>query len=267
MDPLATNYNVNACINDLIVIGADPVFFLDYVATSSMDPDVVETVVVGIANACHDVGCALIGGETSEMPGVFSGNNFDLSGFVVGAVESEQMLRPMENIKVGDSLIGIPSNGLHTNGYSLVRHVFGLSDNPERLSEYLPELGETLGEALLRPHPSYYKMLKPVFPISKGIAHITGGGLYENMPRMLPPGLAGRFDASLWESPGVFDIIQREGGIDIEEMYRVYNMGLGMVVVCDPEETTTILANVEGSVLVGDVIKEMESGRVLIENK
>ena len=258
---------VNACINDLIVIGADPLFFLDYVATSSMDPDVVETVVVGIANACHDVGCALIGGETSEMPGVFSGNNFDLSGFVVGAVESEQMLRPMENIKVGDSLIGVPSNGLHTNGYSLVRHVFGLADNPERLSEYLPELGETLGEALLRPHPSYYKMLKPVFPISKGIAHITGGGLYENMPRMLPPGLAGRFDASLWESPGVFDIIQREGGIDIEEMYRVYNMGLGMVVVCDPEETTTILANVEGSVLVGDVIKKMESGRVLIENK
>ena len=128
-------------------------------------------------------------------------------------------------------------------------------------------MGETLGEALLRPHPSYYKILKPVFPISKGIAHITGGGLYENMPRMLPPGLAGRFDASLWESPGVFDIIQREGGIDIEEMYRVYNMGLGMVVVCDPKETTTILANVEGSVLVGDVIKEMESGRVLIENK
>ena len=258
---------VNACINDLIVIGADPLFFLDYVATSNMDPDIVETVVVGIANACQDVGCALIGGETSEMPGVFSGDNFDLSGFVVGAVESEQMLKPMENIKVGDSLIGVPSNGLHTNGYSLVRHVFELHANPARLSEYLSELGETLGEALLRPHPSYYKMLKPVFQMSKGIAHITGGGLYENMPRMLPPGLAARFDASLWESPAVFDIIRKQGGIDIEEMYRVYNMGLGMVVVCDPDEVNAILASVEGSVFAGEVIVEMGGGRVLIDNK
>ena len=257
---------VNACVNDLIVIGADPLFFLDYVATSVMDPNIVETVVIGIANACQEVGCALIGGETSEMPGVFSDDNFDLSGFVVGAVEAEQMLTPMENIKEGDTLIGIPSNGLHTNGYSLVRHVFQLHANRTILSEYVQELGETLGEALLRPHPSYYSILKPVFQMSKGIAHITGGGLYENMPRMLPSGLAVRFDASLWESPPVFQLIQKQGGIDIEEMYRVYNMGLGMVVVCEPEETNTILGSVKGSLVTGEVVIDTGSGRVLIEN-
>ena len=176
------------------------------------------------------------------------------------------MLTPMENIKEGDTLIGIPSNGLHTNGYSLVRHVFQLHANRTILSEYVQELGETLGEALLRPHPSYYSILKPVFQMSKGIAHITGGGLYENMPRMLPSGLAVRFDASLWESPPVFQLIQKQGGIDIEEMYRVYNMGLGMVVVCEPEETNTILGSVKGSLVTGEVVTDTGSGRVLIEN-
>ena len=158
---------VNACINDLIVVGAEPLFFLDYIATSQMIPSVVETIVGGISEACKNVGCALIGGETSEMPGVFNESNFDISGFVVGAVEADQMLDPINTSKAGDLLIGLPSNGLHTNGYSLVRHVFNLPNDLDILEEKIIESGETLGQALLKPHPSYYEDLKKVFPLVK----------------------------------------------------------------------------------------------------
>jgi len=256
---------VNACVNDLIVIGADPMFFLDYIATSRLDPVVLETIVEGIAGACQAVGCALIGGETSEMPGVFAADNMDLSGFVVGVVEADQMLRPLEKIEVGDALIGVPSNGLHTNGYSLVRHVFGLNHDASPLKEYIVELGETLGESLLRPHPSYYKKLRPIFGLSKGIAHITGGGLHENVPRMLPEGLGARFNSSKWEIPQVFKLLQHRGSIDIDEMYRVFNMGLGMVVACEPEKASGILSTVEGSVLAGEVIETTDAcDRVIV---
>ena len=256
---------VNACVNDLIVIGADPLFFLDYVATSSMDPEVVETIVSGISKSCQNVSCALIGGETSEMPGVFAGNNIDLSGFVVGVVEEDEMLRPLDTIQSGDTLIGVPSNGLHTNGYSLVRHVFGLDQDHSLLFEYFEELGETLEEALLRPHPSYYSELKNIFKHVKGIAHITGGGLYENVPRMLPEGLTARFELSNLEKPSIFDLIQNRGAIQIDEMYRVFNMGVGMVIACESDQIELITSQVPNSEVVGEVGHSKTDGKVTIK--
>ena len=258
---------VNACVNDLIVVGAEPLFFLDYIATSKLVPEVVESIVTGISEACKNVGCALIGGETSEMPGVFKEGKFDISGFVVGAVEADQMLNPLDTISKGDLLIGLPSNGLHTNGYSLVRHVFNLENDLGILKQRLNKSRETLGEALLKPHPSYYHDLKSVFPDSKGIAHITGGGLYENMPRILPTDIEAQFDASLWDVPAVFEFIRKNGSIDSNEMYRVFNMGLGMVIVCAPENASRILKNVSNAILVGELKQKSSDNRVKIENK
>jgi len=201
------------------------------------------------------------------MPGVFKEGKFDISGFVVGAVEADQMLNPLDTISEGDLLIGLPSNGLHTNGYSLVRHVFNLENDLGILKRQLNESGETLGEALLKPHPSYYHDLKSVFPYSKGIAHITGGGLYENMPRILPTGIEAEFDASLWDLPAVFEFIRKTGSIDSNEMYRVFNMGLGMVIVCAPEKSSRILKNVPNAKLVGELKQKSSNNRVKIENK
>ena len=246
---------VNACVNDIIVVGADPLFFLDYIATSRMVPQTVETIVTSIAGACSEVDCALIGGETAEMPGVFSADNFDLSGFVVGAVELEDMLHPFDTIIPGDALIGIPSDGLHTNGYSLVRHVFRLDVDFAILKTYVDELGQTLGEALLRPHPSYYHSLKPLFNLSKGVAHITGGGLFENVPRMLSARVAAKFYPSNWNTPPIFNIIQNQGSIDTAEMYRVYNMGLGMVVACASEHVSNFTSSIDNAVVVGEIVR------------
>ena len=258
---------VNACINDVIVVGASPLFFLDYIATSKMNPEVVNTVVSGIAEACKEVNCALIGGETSEMPGVFADNNFDISGFIVGIVEEQDMLRPHDNIEPGNMVIGLPSNGLHTNGYSLVRHIFELDKNPQPLFNEIQELGCTLAQALLAPHPSYYEALKPVLRLSKGIAHITGGGLYENVPRILPDSLGVVFDSSSWQKPRIFNHIEKAGNVAIEEMYRVFNMGLGMVIICDSKDVGSVLATVPESLVVGEVISESDqSRRVSIKN-
>lgn len=250
---------VNAGVNDIIVVGADPLFFLDYIATSRMVPETVEMIVDSIAEACSEVDCALIGGETAEMPGVFSGDNFDLSGFIVGAVELEDMLHPLDAIMPGDALIGIPSNGLHTNGYSLVRHVFRLDLDLTILNTYVDELGETLGEALLKPHPSYYHSLKPLFNVSKGIAHITGGGLYENVPRMLSEKVAAKLYPLNWNTPAIFKIIQNQGSIDIAEMYRVYNMGLGMVVACAPEHVSDFTSSIDNAIIVGEIVRAHDS--------
>ena len=225
---------VNACINDVIVVGASPLFFLDYIATSKMNPEVVNTVVSGIAEACKEVNCALIGGETSEMPGVFADNNFDISGFIVGIVEEQDMLRPHDNIEPGNMVIGLPSNGLHTNGYSLVRHIFELDKNPQPLFNEI---------------------------------HITGGGLYENVPRILPDSLGVVFDSSSWQKPRIFNHIEKAGNVAIEEMYRVFNMGLGMVIICDSKDVGSVLATVPESLVVGEVISESDqSRRVSIKN-
>ena len=254
---------VNACVNDVIVCGAKPILFLDYINMSVLRPDVVTTLVEGMARACAEVGCALIGGETAEMPGVFSGDSFDVSGFVLGAVERSDMV-DTSRIAAGDALIGLPSNGLHTNGYSLVRYIYGLDSDPAPLDEYRPELGETLGDALLRPHPPYYNRLKPIFGMVKGIAHITGGGLIENVPRMLPDGVGARFDTSSWPVPRIFTEIQEDGGISRDEMYRVFNMGLGMVLVCDQERVRDVLAALPDAFEVGETAPDTGKGRVIL---
>ncbi|HJO83190.1 MAG TPA: phosphoribosylformylglycinamidine cyclo-ligase [SAR202 cluster bacterium] len=254
---------VNACINDVIVCGAAPIFFLDYINMSKLRPDVVEMLVAGMAKACSNVNCALIGGETAEMPGVFAGDNFDVSGFVVGAVERSEMIDP-STIREGDVLIGLPSNGLHTNGYSLVRRVYDLEHDAAPLSEHRAELGETLGEALLRSHPPYHAALKPVYSFAKGIAHITGGGLIENVPRMLPDGIAARFDTSSWPALPIFSLIQEDGGIHHDEMFRVFNMGLGMVLVCDPSEADRVLELTPDAMVVGEVVEAGAGGEAVV---
>ncbi|HHZ63589.1 MAG TPA: phosphoribosylformylglycinamidine cyclo-ligase [Dehalococcoidia bacterium] len=256
---------VNACINDVIVCGARPIFFLDYINMSSLCPDVVEELLGGMAQACQEVNCALIGGETAEMPGVFAEGNFDVSGFVVGVVEKSEMIDPT-TISHGDVLIGVPSNGLHTNGYSLVRHVYGLDTDPAPLREHRPELGETLGDALLRPHPPYLDALAPVFSRVKGIAHITGGGLIENVPRMLPDDVTARFDTRAWPFPPIFNTIQEDGGIPRDEMYRVFNMGLGMVLVCDPSEVDAVVNLVPDSMIVGEVFSSSGDEQVVLQS-
>ena len=255
---------VNACVNDVIVSGAKPILFLDYINMSVLRAEVALALVDGMARACAAVGCSLIGGETAEMPGVFADGAFDVSGFVLGAVERSEIIDG-STIKAGDAIIGVPSNGLHTNGYSLVRRVYGLDDDPAPLFAHRAELGETLADALLRPHPPYYNALRPAFGLAKGIAHITGGGLVENVPRILPEGLSARFDASSWRIPPIFPLIQRDGGIADDEMFRVFNMGIGMIIVCEnarADETASLIPN---AALVGEVAADDGGGRVVVE--
>jgi phosphoribosylformylglycinamidine cyclo-ligase len=256
---------VNACVNDLIVVGATPLFFLDYIATSRMNPDIVTTIVESIAITCLESECALIGGETAEMPGVFTEGNFDISGFIVGVVESEDMLRPHDNIQTGDVLIGVPSNGLHTNGYSLVRHIFNLDQDVSILSEYMSELGDTLGKTLLIPHRSYFDMFREIYKDVKGIAHITGGGLYENIPRMLPDKCSAILYSSDWTVPAIFKVIQEHGTIDEKEMFRVFNMGLGMVIACDSSKVGKITNHIPDAVIVGEIVESNGKPSVIIK--
>ena len=256
---------VSACINDVIVCGAKPLFFLDYVAVGKLVPSCVEALLEGMAHACREVGCALIGGETAQMPGLYAEGDFDLAGFVVGVVEKSAILDP-STIGEGDVLLGIPSNGLHTNGYSLVRHILGL-DEPESsalLRVYQPELGQTLGEALLAPHRSYYNMVRPVFPLLRGMAHITGGGLVENVPRVLPEGLAARLDAATWEAPPIFSLLQEMSDISRDEMYRVFNMGLGMVLVCEEATVSEVISMSPEARVVGEVVRAEGDRRVIL---
>ncbi|MXY47147.1 MAG: phosphoribosylformylglycinamidine cyclo-ligase [Chloroflexi bacterium] len=248
---------VNACINDIIVCGAEPLFFLDYLAVGVLENEVVEALIAGMARACEQASCALIGGETAQMPGLYADGDFDMAGFVVGAVERDAILDGSD-IRPGDTVIGIPSNGLHTNGYSLVRHALGLDDDPSALNEVIPELGEgvTLGDALLMPHPSYVEAVRPVLPVIKGMAHITGGGLVENVPRILPEGTAARFDSSAWRIPPIFTLLQERAAISREEMYRVFNMGIGMALVCDHAEVDAVLEVLSDAEVVGEVMED-----------
>ena len=184
---------VNHCINDIFTCGARPLFFLDYIAMSKLEEQKVTGLVKGVADACLNSGCALIGGETAELPGVYPEGEFDLVGFIVGAMEKENII-DSSSIKQGDALLGIASSGIHTNGYSMVRHVFNLDENPSAIDTRYPELSRTLGEELLEPHRCYYPLLNPILPLIKGMAHITGGGFFENVPRVLPNNLGARFD-------------------------------------------------------------------------
>ena len=254
---------VNACVNDVVVCGARPLFFLDYLALAELDQPVVEALIRGMARACSEVGCALIGGETAQMPGLYARGDFDMAGFVVGAVERDRILDG-STIAAGDVLIGLPSNGLHTNGYSLVRHVLGLEDDRSPLFEEVPELGKTLGEALLVPHPSYCAAVADALPSLKGMAHITGGGLIENVPRVLPEGTAARFDTSTWPLSPVFTLLQERSSISRDEMYRVFNMGLGMVLICDPSAADEVIRQVPDARAVGEVFASAAAVRVVL---
>jgi phosphoribosylformylglycinamidine cyclo-ligase len=223
---------VNHCVNDILVQGARPLFFLDYLATGRLSPDVAVAVIEGMARACRLNGCALIGGETAEMPGFYADGEYDLAGFIVGVVERDRLIDG-RTIAPGDVLLGLASSGLHTNGYSLARRIvfehLGLS-----VADPVPELGTTVGEALLAPHRSYLPTLAPALESGaiKGLAHITGGGLTENLPRILPPGTAARVDRSAWRPPPIFGFLQRGGRVPDDDMYRTFNMGIGMIVVC-----------------------------------
>lgn len=254
---------VSHCVNDIFTCGAAPLFFLDYIGLGKMIPDKVEAIVSGLAQACREVGCALIGGETGEMAGLYATtDDYDLVGFVIGVVEKDKYIVG-NNISAGDAVLGLPSNGLHTNGYSLARKIFG--ETREALNKRYPELGETVGEALLKPHTCYYNQLKPLLPYIKGMAHITGGGLIDNVPRTLPDGLAVRFDSKKWDVPPIFPLIQRLGNIDRDEMYHVFNMGIGMAVICAPENVSRFTSKLPEIKVVGEVVKQAGETRIIIE--
>ena len=243
---------VNQSINDVLTSGARPLFFLDYIAMESLLPERLEALVAGMAEACREAGCALLGGETSQMSDIFKPGAFELVGFVVGAAEREALLDP-SSIKAGDLLIGLPSSGLHTNGYSLVRAIFNLEEDRSPLYKAYDELGCTLGEALLEPHRGYWPLLEPVLPLIKAMAHITGGGTEENLERVTPQGLTARVDWSSWETPPIFGIIQAAGNVDLAEMRRVFNMGVGMVLVCAAEHASDIVRALPEAWVVGEV--------------
>lgn len=245
---------VNHCVNDIFVGGADPLFFLDYIALGKMDSKVCEDLVKGMVVACKAANCALIGGETAEMPGTYKEGDVELAGFIVGAVEQDKIING-KNIVVGDVLIGVPSSGLHTNGYSLARKAFDIDNKPSVLSQRMPELGRTLGEALLEPHINYYRELKPLVPSIKGMAHITGGGFYENIPRVLPKGLGAVVNSKAWQVPPLFKMIWDKSEASKHEMYNVFNMGVGMVIFTSPENAGQMLKDVKGSMVIGRVEK------------
>jgi len=251
------------CVNDILVCGARPLFLLDYIGTGRLVPGRVEALVRGIVEACREVGCALIGGETAEMPGIYQGMDFDLVGFIVGAVERDALIDG-RTIREGDAILGLPSSGLHTNGYSLVRRVFRVEEDPGVLGRHFPELGRTLGEELLEPHRCYYNDLAPLLPHIKGMAHITGGGLLENIPRTLPEGLCARLWKGSWEVPPIFPLVQRLGQVEEGEMYRVFNMGLGMVLFVAPEEVAEVQARLPQARVVGEVVRQAGPRRVVL---
>lgn len=260
---------VNHCVNDILTCGAEPLFFLDYLATDRLIPEKVAEIVKGLAQACRETGCALIGGETAEMPGLYSPGEYDLAGFIVGVVERDRVLDGRE-IEVGDVVIALPSSGLHTNGYSLVRRVFGLTgaDLGEArgiLERRYEELGRTLGEELLEPHRCYAGALRGTLDRIKGLAHITGGGLIDNVPRILPEGTAVRLRSSRWCVPPIFGLVQRAGQVEMAEMYRVFNMGVGMIVIASAVEVDGLLAVLPGAVTVGEVVAADDGARVIID--
>ena len=253
---------INHCINDILTCGAEPLFFLDYIAMGRLNPRQVAEIVKGLSRACRDAGCALVGGETAEMPGLYAGEDYDLVGFIVGAVEKGKMITG-STISGGDALIGLPSSGLHTNGYSLVRTILDVS--PQGLKQQYPELGRSLGEELLEPHRSYYRQLKRLLPLIKGMAHITGGGFESNIPRTLPEGLAARIDTGAWLRPPIFGLIKERGNVDSDEMYRVFNMGIGMVVICSPDNVRQIIGALPRAEVIGEIIEQTGEARVIIK--
>jgi phosphoribosylformylglycinamidine cyclo-ligase len=237
---------VNHCTNDILVQGARPLFFLDYVATGKLAPEVIAAVVEGCARGCRENGCVLLGGETAEMPGFYAEGEYDIAGFIVGIVDREKVIDG-KRIEAGDVLLALPSVGLHTNGYSLARKLFFEVANFEADTR-VEELGMTVGEALLAPHQSYLRPLEGLLDVDaiKGLAHITGGGLVDNVPRILPAGVGVEITRGSWEVPPIFTLMQRLGNVPEREMMRTFNMGVGMIVVCATTDVERIRSHVEG---------------------
>ena len=249
---------VNHCVNDILVQGARPLFFLDYVATGKLAPDVVASIVEGVANGCKENGCALLGGETAEMPGFYADGEYDIAGFIVGVVDKPKVIDGAR-ITPGDALLALPSVGLHTNGYSLARKLFFEVAGYE-VDTHLDELGLTAGAALLQPHVSYLKPLDGLLDGGKikGLAHITGGGLTDNIPRILPAGTAVEIRCGSWPVLPVYHLLQRLGNVADAEMRRAFNMGVGMVIACDEHDKAAIRAHLEAQ---GEAVYEV--GRVV----
>ena len=258
---------VAMCVNDIACSGGEPLFFLDYIACGKNYPEKIATIVSGVAEGCKQSGAALVGGETAEHPGLMPEDDYDLAGFAVGVVDRKDLITG-ENIKPGDKLIGIASSGVHSNGFSLVRKVFEMTK--ESLDTYYDELGKTLGEALIEPTRIYVKALKNVKDAGvtvKGCSHITGGGFYENIPRMLPDGVKAIVKKDSYDIPPIFNLLQQTGGIEEEMMYATYNMGLGMIIVVDEADVDKAMAAIETAgdkaYLVGH-IEEGEKEAVLV---
>ncbi len=233
---------VNHCVNDILVQGAEPIFFLDYLATGKLAPAVAESVVSGMARACRDNSCALLGGETAEMPGFYKDGEYDLAGFIVGAVDRTRLINGRA-IAVGDVLVGVPSSGLHTNGYSLARRII-FDTLKLDVGSYVPELGLTVGDALLEPHRSYLPFVQPLLEATriKGMAHITGGGITDNLPRILPHGTAAVIDGSSWTVPPLFTWLRGAGDVPIDDMMRTFNMGIGLIIVVASDQAEPLMS-------------------------
>ena len=242
---------VNHCVNDILPAGAEPMFFLDYIGLNGYDEELIAEILTGVASACVENGCALIGGETASLPGIYDGEDYDLVGFVVGRVRRDALLKPDTTVP-GDVLIGLPSSGLHTNGYSLVRSIFNTDDDPGSLEKVVPGDGRRLGEALLEPHKSYLNQLTPVLGRVKSLAHITGGSFAKNVPRALPGNIGAELDADSWSPPPVFDYIQDHGEIAEQEMFNVFNMGVGMIVCAEARNVEYLLSELDNAWVVGE---------------
>jgi len=242
---------VNHCVNDILVQGAVPLFFLDYLATGKLSPDVAEQIVQGLARACQDNGCALLGGETAEMPGFYQDGEYDVAGFIVGAVDRARLI---------DVLIGLPSSGLHTNGYSLARKI-AFEEMKLQVDTHVPDLGETIGQALLRAHRTYLPVIRPLLGkgVIKGMAHITGGGITDNLPRVLPAGTAARVNRASWRVPAIFRWLGESGRVPEYDLRRALNMGIGMILVVakgdvDGVRQDLLNAGEANSLVIGDII-------------
>ena len=250
---------VNHCVNDILVQGATPLFFLDYLATGKLSPDVAEQIVEGLAKACRDNGCALLGGETAEMPGFYADGEYDVAGFIVGAVDRANVIDGRA-IAAGDVLIGLPSSGLHTNGYSLARKIV-FDELKLKVDSHVPDLGETVGDALLRTHRSYLTVIKPLLGrgMIKGMAHITGGGITDNLPRVLPGGTAARVNRSSWRVPALFRWLGESGRVPEYDLRRALNMGIGMILVVAAKDADAVRkdllnAGEANSLVIGDIV-------------
>jgi phosphoribosylformylglycinamidine cyclo-ligase len=249
---------VNHCVNDILVQGAEPLFFLDYLATGRLEPEVAVQVVEGLVRACRENGCALLGGETAEMPGFYADGEYDLAGFIVGIVGRDRLIDG-RTIEPGDVLIGLPSTGLHTNGYSLARRIaFDIASLS--VDDHVPELGASIGDALLVPHRSYLAIVRPLLQehLVKGMAHITGGGITDNLPRILPAGTHARIHRASWRPRALFNWLQRTGGVSELDMFRTFNMGIGLILACSPGHEARVItalasAGEPGAVRIGTI--------------